>query len=107
MSCGVCHRHGSDPAGLCLWLRPVAVALIRTLAWKLTYAGGGGPKKKGKKKRERETDEQDSAMQTGRCSLRGSRSTRVASLRLSGTEFQKEEVIHCDRCCQWSSRTDI
>ena len=33
MSCGVGHRHGSDPALLWLWHRPVATALIRPLAW--------------------------------------------------------------------------
>ena len=38
MSCGVGCRRGSDPALLWLWRRPVATALIRTLAWEPSYA---------------------------------------------------------------------
>ena len=33
MSCGIVCRRGSDPALLWLWCRPVAIALIRPLAW--------------------------------------------------------------------------
>ena len=33
MSCGVCHKCGSDPTLLWLWCRLVAAALIQTLAW--------------------------------------------------------------------------
>ena len=40
MSCGVGHRLGSDPALLCLWQRPVAMAPIRPLAWEPPYAMG-------------------------------------------------------------------
>ena len=40
MSCGVGHRHGSDPALLRLWYRPAATALIRPLAWEPPYAAG-------------------------------------------------------------------
>ena len=40
MSCGVGRRHGSDPALLWLWCRPVAIALIRPLAWEPPYAAG-------------------------------------------------------------------
>ena len=40
MSCGVGCRHGSDPALLWLWRRPVATALIRPLAWEPPYAAG-------------------------------------------------------------------
>ena len=40
MSCGVGCRHGSDWALLWLWCRPAATALIRPLAWELTYATG-------------------------------------------------------------------
>ena len=40
MSCGVGCRHGLDPALLWLWPRLAAVALIRPLAWELTYAVG-------------------------------------------------------------------
>ena len=40
MSCGVGCRHSLDPAFLCLWCRPAAVPLIRSLAWELPYAMG-------------------------------------------------------------------
>ena len=38
MSCGVGHRHGSDPALLWLGGRPAAAALIQPLAWEFPYA---------------------------------------------------------------------
>ena len=38
MSCGVGRRHGSDPALLWLWWRPVATVPIRPLAWEPPYA---------------------------------------------------------------------
>ena len=39
MSCGVGHRHGSDPMlWLWLWCRPVATAPIEPLAWEPPYA---------------------------------------------------------------------
>ena len=37
-SCGVGHRHGSDPA--LLWLWPAAAAPIGPLAWEPPYATG-------------------------------------------------------------------
>ena len=40
MTCGVDHRHGSDPTLLGLWLRPAATAPIGPLAWKPPYAVG-------------------------------------------------------------------
>ena len=40
MSCGAGHRHGLDPLFLWLWLRLVATAPIRPLAWELPYATG-------------------------------------------------------------------
>ena len=40
MSCGVGCTHGSDPALLYLWRRPVATALIQPLAWEPPYAAG-------------------------------------------------------------------
>ena len=40
MSCGVGHKHGSDPTLLWLCRRPVATAPIRTLAWEPPYAVG-------------------------------------------------------------------
>ena len=33
MSCGVDHRHSSDPVLLSLWCRPAAATPIRPLAW--------------------------------------------------------------------------
>ena len=50
-SCGVGHRHGSDPALLWLWHRPADVALIRPLARELPYASGAALKKAKKKKK--------------------------------------------------------
>ena len=50
MSCGVGHRHGSDPVLLRLWCRLAAVAPIRPLAWEPPYAAGAALKKKKKKK---------------------------------------------------------
>ena len=49
MSCGVGRRHGSDPALLWLWRRPVATALIRPLAWEPPYAAGAAVKKEKQK----------------------------------------------------------
>ena len=40
MSCGVGHRHGSDPALLWLWRRPEATDPIRPLAWEPSYVTG-------------------------------------------------------------------
>ena len=40
MSCGVGHRHGSDPALLWLWRRVAAPALIQPVAWESPYAMG-------------------------------------------------------------------
>ena len=52
MSCGVGHRHISDPVLLWLWCRPAAVTPIGPLAWEPAYAAGAALKKK-KKKRKR------------------------------------------------------
>ena len=46
VSCGVGHRHSSDPTLLCLWCRPTAIALIQPLAWESPYAAGSVLKKK-------------------------------------------------------------
>ena len=40
MSCGVGHRHGSDPVLLWLRCRPAAAAPIGPLAWEPPYATG-------------------------------------------------------------------
>ena len=40
MSCGEGRRHGSDPALLWLWRKPVATAPIRPIAWESPYAAG-------------------------------------------------------------------
>ena len=52
MSCGVAHRHGSDPTLLWLWHRLAAIVPIRPLAWELPYAMGAAlksQKKEGRK----------------------------------------------------------
>ena len=58
MSCGVVHRHGSDPALLWLWLwcSLAATALIEPLSWEPPYAAGAALKrqKKGKEKKKKE-----------------------------------------------------
>ena len=50
MSCGVGHRHGSDPMLLGLWRRPAAAALIQPLAWEPPYAAGAAQKRQKKEK---------------------------------------------------------
>ena len=50
MSCGIGHRRGSDLVLLWLWRRPVAIALIRPLAWEPSYAVGAAIEKAKKKK---------------------------------------------------------
>ena len=44
MSCGVGHRHGSDPVWLWLWWKPAVVAPIGPLAWEPPYASGAALK---------------------------------------------------------------
>ena len=53
MSCGIGHRHGSDPMLLWLWGRPAAAAPILPLAWEPPYAVGAAQKmtKRQKKKK--------------------------------------------------------
>jgi len=55
VSCGVGCRHGSDPALLWLWHRPVAAAPIQPLAWEPPYATGAAQEiaKKDKKKKKK------------------------------------------------------
>ena len=50
MSCDVGFRHGSDPALLWFWHRPVATAPIRPLAQEPPYAMGAALKKANKKR---------------------------------------------------------
>ena len=50
MSCGVGHRHGSDPELLWLWRRPAATAPIHPLAWELPYVAPAALKRKIKQK---------------------------------------------------------
>ena len=40
MSCGVGHRHGSDPSLLWPWHRPADTAPVGPLAWESPYATG-------------------------------------------------------------------
>jgi len=52
-------RHGSDPALLWLWCRPVATAPIRPLAWEPPYGTGAvleKAKRQEKKERKRERE---------------------------------------------------
>ena len=53
MSCGVGHRHTSDPVLLWLWLWWAATTLIQPLAWEFSYAAGVALKKKKKRGEER------------------------------------------------------
>ena len=52
MSCGVGHRHSSDPALLWLWCRPTAVVPIQSLAWEAPHATGAALKRERGKKKE-------------------------------------------------------
>ena len=59
MSCGVGHRHGSDPALLLLRCMLAATAPIQPLAWEPPYATGVALKQpKRKKKKENELSEE-------------------------------------------------
>ena len=51
MSCGVGHRHGSDPTVLWLWRRLVPTAPIGSLAWESPCAVGVALLKKKKTKK--------------------------------------------------------
>ena len=53
MSCGVGHRHGSDPALLWLWRRLAATAQIRHLAWEPPYATDAALQRQKKKKKKK------------------------------------------------------
>ena len=50
---GVGRRCDLDPALLWLWRRPVAVALLRLLAWEPPYASGAAREKDKKKKKKK------------------------------------------------------
>ena len=54
MSCGIGHRHGSDPALLWLWCRPEATAPTGPLAWESPYAAGAALEKAKRQKRKKE-----------------------------------------------------
>ena len=51
MSCGVCHRHCSDPELLWLWCGLAATAPIRPLAWEPLYAAGAALEKTKRQKK--------------------------------------------------------
>ena len=53
MSCGVGCRLGLDPELLWLWCRPVAIALIRPLAWEPPYAAGAAQEMTKRQKKEK------------------------------------------------------
>ena len=48
MSCGIGHRHGSDPTLLWLWCKPVATVPIGPLDWAPPYATGMALKRQNK-----------------------------------------------------------
>ena len=55
MSCGVGRRRGLDPALPWLWLRLVATAPIRPLAWEPPWEHGSGPRKGKKTKKKKKS----------------------------------------------------
>jgi len=55
MSCGVGHRHGSDPGLLWLWRGLAATAPIRPLAWEPPYTTGVALEKRPKKPKNKQT----------------------------------------------------
>ena len=55
MSCGVGHRHSSNPELLWLWQRPAATALIRLLAWEPPHAVGEALENAEKKQKKKKT----------------------------------------------------
>ena len=57
MSCGVGHRHGSDPALLWLCRRPTATAPIRPLAWEHPNAMGVALEKTKRQKKKKYKDQ--------------------------------------------------
>ena len=59
-SCGVGCRWGSNPTLLWLWCRPVAMALIRPLAWESPYAAGAALEKAKKTKRQKMKSQEES-----------------------------------------------
>ena len=54
MSCGIGHRHNSDPTLLWHWCRLAATALIGPLAWEPPYAVNTALKGQKDKERKRE-----------------------------------------------------
>ena len=50
VSCGIGHRHGSDPTFLWLWCRPAAAAPIQPLAWEFPCVVSVALKRRKKKK---------------------------------------------------------
>ena len=65
MSCGVCHRRGSDPVLLWLWCRPVATAPIGPLAWELPYATGTALERQKRKKGRKEGRKKEGRKEVG------------------------------------------
>ena len=58
LSCGVGHRHSSDPVLLWLWCRLASTAPIRPLAWESPHAAGAAQemaKRQKKKKKKSES----------------------------------------------------
>ena len=55
MSCGIGHRHGSDPALLWLWCRLAATPQTGPQAWEPPYATGTALEKTKKKKKKKKS----------------------------------------------------
>ena len=59
MSCGIGHRHSSDPQLLWLWCRPAAAAPIGPLVWEFPYAVGVALKSQKEKKRKEKKERKE------------------------------------------------
>ena len=95
MSCRVGGRHGSDPALLWLWRRPVATAPIRPLAWEPPYAEGAAQemaKRQQQQQKETEITNQDVLYSTGNY-------TQNLVIIYKGKESEKEYTHTQTRTC--------
>ena len=91
VSCGVGRKCGLDPALLWLWCRPVATALIRSLAWEPPYALGAAPEKT-KNKQTKQTNKQTKTLTSG--------SSRLGSAEMNPTSNHEDRGSISD-LAQW------
>ena len=92
MSCGIVHRHGSDPALLWLWYRPEAVAPIQPLAWEPPCATGVALKSKAKKKK-KEVEQRTSSLLVIMSWLEG---WMMAAILEQGVELPRGQSQHSE-----------